>query len=41
MNVGVPVLWTTWVVISEGREGGGDRFGFVSFIILKLVPLGV
>lgn len=37
MNVGVPVLWTTWVVISEG-EGGG-RFG--GFYILKLGPLGV
>lgn len=38
MNVGVPVLWTTWVVMSEGR--GGRRASWV-FYILKMVPLGV
>lgn len=31
MNVGVPVLWTTWVVISEGR--GGRRAFLFCFVL--------
>lgn len=31
MNVGFPVIWTTWVVISEGR--GGRRAFLFCFVL--------